>query len=112
MLLVRDQVPNGSLPAVVVDGRVATDSLDAMFLLERLFPNPQRPMRLGGSKHQHLTWGFSSLNKLRFPVFSRLRNSALQLLELHRAVVGAWSFWVQFLGHRIWRPSLAINLGV
>ncbi|CAJ1348687.1 unnamed protein product [Effrenium voratum] len=40
-----------------------------MFLLERLFPEPSRPM---------------------FPS-NRLRATALELLELHRAVLGAWS---------------------
>ena len=68
-----EKVPNGSLPAVVVDGRVTTNSLDAMFLLERLYPDPEKPM---------------------FPSFSRLRSTALQLLELHRAVFGAWSTYM------------------
>lgn len=68
-----EKVPTGSLPAVLVGSRVATDSLDAMFLLERLYPDPEKPM---------------------FPTFSRLRASALQLLELHRAVVGAWSTYM------------------
>lgn len=69
-----EKVPTGSLPAVLVEGsRVATDSLDAMFLLERLYPDREKPM---------------------FPTFSRLRASALQLLELHRAVVGAWSTYM------------------
>lgn len=41
-----------------------------MFLLEHLYPNPLKPM---------------------FPSFSRLRLRALELLELHRALMNAWS---------------------
>ncbi|CAE7227669.1 unnamed protein product [Symbiodinium natans] len=63
------KVPRGALPAVEVDGRWATDSLDAMFLLERVFPNPEKPM---------------------IPGFSRLRGRAIELLELQRAVHSAW----------------------
>ncbi|CAE7235404.1 DHAR2 [Symbiodinium sp. CCMP2592] len=63
------KVPRGALPAIEIDGRWATDSLDAMFLLERTFPNPERPM---------------------IPGFSRLRGRAIELLELQRAVHSAW----------------------
>ncbi|CAK9029402.1 unnamed protein product [Durusdinium trenchii] len=67
------KVPSGSLPAIEARGRWATNSLDAMFLLEHLYPNPLKPM---------------------FPSFSRLRLRALELLELHRALMNAWSTYM------------------
>lgn len=37
-----------------------------------------------------IAWLRGLVASLRFPAFSRLRNTALQLLELHRAVLAAW----------------------
>lgn len=66
------------MPAVEIDGRVVTESLDIMFLLERTFPNPAKPM---------------------FPTEASVRARAVQLLELERAVFGAWCSY-------LFRPEL------
>jgi len=63
------KVPRGLLPAVEIDGRLMTESLDIMFTLERMFQDPNRPM---------------------FPVENSVRERAIRLLELERAAFGAW----------------------
>jgi len=59
--------------------------------------NIQKPVNNQISYQPQVVSRISSINSdpsiLRFPSFSRLRSTALQLLELHRAVFGAWSSW-------------------
>lgn len=63
------KVPRGLLPAIEIDGQLMTESLEIMFTIERTFPNPSKPM---------------------FPPSGRERSRAMKLLELERAVFGAW----------------------
>jgi len=62
-------VPRGLLPAMEIDGKVMTESLDIMFTIERAFPNPDKPM---------------------FPMSGELRDRAAGLLNLERELFGAW----------------------
>ncbi|CAK9067722.1 unnamed protein product [Durusdinium trenchii] len=62
-------VPRGLLPAMELDGKVMTESLDIMFTIERAFPNPDKPM---------------------FPMSGPLRERASRLLQLERELFGAW----------------------
>lgn len=64
------KVPRGLLPAVEIDGNMMTESLDIMFTLERTFFDPSRPM-------------FPPANDPERP-------RAVKLLELERAIFGAW----------------------
>lgn len=64
------RVPRGLLPAVEIDGRMMTESLEIMFTLERTFFNEGRPM-------------FP-------PAAAPERPRAEKLLELERAIFGAW----------------------
>jgi glutathione S-transferase len=63
------RVPRGLLPAIEIDGRLMTESLDIMFRIESVFFDKQRPM---------------------FPPGGPEREHAVKLLELERAVFGAW----------------------
>lgn len=63
------KVPRGLLPAIEIDGKLMTESLDIMFTLERIFQDPK---------------------KLMFPVEAAENKRAVKLLELERAVFGAW----------------------
>merc|ERR1719443_521275 len=69
----RKVVSGGLLPAVEVDGRLATESLDIMFLLESMFVDAERPM---------------------LPPSGNLYRRAQALLELERAVFRAWYCFV------------------
>eukprot|EP00931_Biecheleriopsis_adriatica_P087228 TRINITY_DN61729_c0_g1_i1.p1 TRINITY_DN61729_c0_g1~~TRINITY_DN61729_c0_g1_i1.p1 ORF type:complete len:516 (+),score=80.84 TRINITY_DN61729_c0_g1_i1:78-1625(+) len=62
-------IPRGILPAMEIDGRLMTESLDIMFTIENTFPDPERPM---------------------FPSSGALRERAAQLLRLERELFGAW----------------------
>ncbi|CAJ1341001.1 unnamed protein product [Effrenium voratum] len=62
-------VPRGLLPAMELDGRVMTESLDIMFTIERTFPDPDKPM---------------------FPTDKALQKRASDLLNLERQLFGAW----------------------
>eukprot|EP00435_Cladocopium_sp_Y103_P057523 s98_g19.t2 len=62
-------VPRGLLPAMELDGKMMTESLDIMFTIERAFPNPDKPM---------------------FPMSGELRDRAARLLNLERELFGAW----------------------
>lgn len=62
-------VPRGILPAIEIDGRLMTESLDIMFTIEGTFPNPERPM---------------------FPPAGPEREQASALLRLERELFGAW----------------------
>lgn len=62
-------VPRGLLPAMELDGKMMTESLDIMFTIERAFPNPDKPM---------------------FPMSGELRDRAAGLLNLERELFGAW----------------------
>jgi len=62
-------VPRGLLPAMEIDGKVMTESLDIMFTIENAFPNPDKPM---------------------FPASGPLRDRAARLLNLERELFGAW----------------------
>jgi len=64
------KVPRGLLPAIEIDGRLMTESLDIMFTIERVFSDAARPM-------------FP-------PAPGPERVRATQLLELERALFGAW----------------------
>jgi len=74
------KVPRGLLPAVEIDGRLMTESLDIMFTIERMFADPARPM---------------------FPTGGAERDRAVKLLELERAVFGAWCSY-------LFRPEMPI----
>jgi len=63
------KVPNGLLPAMEIDGRLMTESLDIMVTIERTFPDPEKPM---------------------IPREEPLLARAQQLLNLERALFGAW----------------------
>ncbi|CAJ1412806.1 unnamed protein product, partial [Effrenium voratum] len=63
-------VPRGLLPAMELDGRVMTESL------ERTFPDPDKPMLLCCTK--------------RFPTDKALQKRASDLLNLERQLFGAW----------------------
>lgn len=67
------KVPRGLLPAIEIDGKLMTESLDIMFAIEKTFPDPARPM---------------------FPPSGRERERAVRLLELERAVFGAWCGYI------------------
>ncbi|CAE7250903.1 bsn [Symbiodinium microadriaticum] len=62
-------VPRGLLPAMEIDGKVMTESLDIMFTIEGAFPDPDKPM---------------------FPASGPLRDRAAKLLSLERQLFGAW----------------------
>jgi len=76
------KVPRGLLPAMEIDGRLMTESLDIMVTIERTFPNPDKPM---------------------IPPNGPLMEKAEQLLGLERKLFGAWCSYmfrpeVPFLG--------------
>lgn len=75
-----NKVPRGLLPAVEIDGKLMTESLDIMFALERMFPDTSKPM---------------------FPPSGAERDRAVKLLELERAVFGAWCSY-------LFRPEMPI----
>ncbi|CAK0814622.1 unnamed protein product [Prorocentrum cordatum] len=75
-------IPNGLLPAMEIDGRLMTESLDIMVTIERTFPDPDKPM---------------------IPPAGPLLDRAQQLLGLERKLFGAWCGYmfrpeVPFLG--------------
>jgi len=63
------KVPRGLLPAIEINGRLMTESLDIMFAIEAIFADGDRPM---------------------FPQDGGERARAIQLLELERNVFSAW----------------------
>jgi len=63
------KIPRGLLPAMEIDGRLMTESLDIMVTIEKTFPNPDKPM---------------------IPPAGSLRDKAEQLLGLERKLFGAW----------------------
>lgn len=74
------KVPRGLLPAVELDGKVMTESLDIMFAIESMFPDRYRPM---------------------FPMEPKVRQRAVKLLELERQAFGAWCSY-------LFRPELPV----
>mmetsp|Transcript_7452 Transcript_7452/g.16470 ORF Transcript_7452/g.16470 Transcript_7452/m.16470 type:complete len:552 (+) Transcript_7452:33-1688(+) len=64
-----EKVPRGLLPAVEIDGRFMTESLDIMMTIESTFHDEDKPM---------------------MPREGVQRSRAIQLLELERQVFGAW----------------------
>ena len=63
------KVPNGLLPAVEIDGRLQTESIEIMLNLERLFRDETKPM---------------------WPVDSAEQARAARLMQLERQLFGAW----------------------
>lgn len=63
------KIPNGLLPAIEIDGRLMTESLDIMVAIERTFPDPEKPM---------------------IPPNGPLLDRSQKLLKLERELFGAW----------------------
>ncbi|CAE8694357.1 unnamed protein product, partial [Polarella glacialis] len=63
------KVPRGILPAVEIDGKIMTESLEIMFTLDKTFQDENKPM---------------------FPTDPAERSNAVKFLELERAVFGSW----------------------
>lgn len=85
------KVPRGLLPAVEIDGKLMTESLDIMFMIESTFKDPERPM---------------------FPPEGPERNRAVKLLELERKIFGAWCSYLfspemPFFGGQDFRSAMA-----
>eukprot|EP00892_Ulva_mutabilis_P007799 jgi/Ulvmu1/5391/UM022_0186.1 len=102
-----DKVPNGLLPVIELDGRVYTESMDIMMLLEKAFPErrmlppapPLQPLLAAGAAAVRSTTArltdtpeFTEVGML--PGEGRLREAAGALLQLERDVFALWCRWL------------------